>query len=243
MKKERITVLVLEDDPFFQASLGYMLKDSTYIIEDAIDNLDALEKCLNEKSYDILICDLNIQGEYVKRELLLKIKMLNIPIICITATLEEGIYNEIKDIVNGYLVKPFHKITLHSTLAHGLDQFRKDKLHNFIDEKYLFIRKQGSVLEKFNFSDIMYLESEGNYCFIHTKTKKVVEKISLTKLLKEKLDDRFKRVHHKFAINSEFLESLGSNELILLDNQKIPWSSTFKSNLKDIVRPKAVSTN
>lgn len=233
-------MLVLEDDPFFQTSLGYMLKDSDYIIEDAIDNLDALEKCLNEKSYDILICDLNIQGEYVKRELLLKIKMLNITIICITATLEEGIYNEIKDIVNGYLVKPFHKITLHSTLAHGLDQFRKDKLHNFIDEKYLFIRKQGSVLEKFNFSEIVYLESEGNYCFIHTKTKKVVEKISLTKLLKEKLDGRFRRVHHKFAINSEFLESMGSSELILLDKHKIPWSSTFKSNLKDIVRPKAV---
>lgn len=220
-----------------------MLKDSKYLIENTIDNLYDLERCLNEKSYDILICDLNIQGEYIKRDLLLKIKMLNIPIICITATLEEGIYNDIKDVVNGYLVKPFHKITLHSALAHGLDQFRKDKLHNFIDNKYLFIHKQGSVLKKFNFSDIMYLESEGNYCFIHTKTEKVVEKISLTKLLKEKLDDRFRRVHPKFAINAEFLAFLGSNELILIDNRKIPWSSTFKSNLRDIVRLKAVSSN
>lgn len=243
MKKESITVLVLEDDPFFQASLRYMLKDSNYIIEDAIDNLDSLEECINTKSYDIFICDLNIQNEYVKRELLLKIKMLNIPIICITATIEEAIYNNIKDIVNGYLVKPFHKITLQSALGHGLDQFRKDKLHNFINEKYLFIRKQGSMLEKFNFSDIIYLESEGNYCFIHTKAKKVVEKISLSKLLKEKLDYRFRRVHHKFAINTEYLEYLGSNELILLYNHKIPWSSTFKNNLKDMVRTKFVSSN
>jgi DNA-binding LytR/AlgR family response regulator len=241
VKKEKVSVLVLEDDLFFQTALGYMLKDSNYIIEDAIDNLNSLEECLNTKSYDLLICDLNIQGEYVKPELLLKIKMLNIPILCITATLEEKIYNDLKEIVNGYLVKPFHKITLLSTLEKCLEQFTKAKLHDFIDQKYLFVRKHGSVLEKFNFSDILYVESEGNYCYIHTKGKKVIEKISLTKLLKEKLDDRFRRVHHKYAINTEFLSSMGSNEIILFSNHKIPCSSTFKSNLNDVLRPAAVS--
>lgn len=241
MKNERVSVLVLEDDPFFQTSLKYMLKDSIYDIIETIDNLNVLQKCLDDNDIDLFICDLNIQGEYVKREMLVKIKMLGIPVICITATLEEGIYNEIKNIVSGYLVKPFHKLTLHSTLAQSLEQFRKDKLHDFMEEKYLFIRKQGGVLEKFNFSDILYLASEGNYCYIHTKSRKLVEKISLTKILKEKLDDRFRRVHNKFAINTQYLESLGANELVLMDNHKIPMSSTFKCNLNDIIRKKSSS--
>jgi DNA-binding LytR/AlgR family response regulator len=218
-----------------------MLKDSKYNIVCTIDNLNILEKCIDENEIDIFICGLNIEGEYIKREVLLKIRMLGIPIICITATQEEGIYNEIKEIVSGYLVKPFHKLTLHSTLALSLEQFRKDKLHDFMDQKYLFIRTQGSVLEKFNFSDILYLESQGNYCYIYTKNRKVIEKISLTKLLKYKLDVRFKRVHQKYAINTEYLESLGAAELILLNNQKIPMSPTFKSNLNDITRRKSES--
>jgi DNA-binding LytR/AlgR family response regulator len=241
MSSESINVLIMEDDLFFQTSLRYMLKDSKYNIACTIDNLNILEKCLDENEIDIFICGLNIEGEYIKREVLLKIRMLGIPIICITATQEEGIYNEIKEIVSGYLVKPFHKLTLHSTLALSLEQFRKDKLHDFMDQKYLFIRTQGSVLEKFNFSDILYLESQGNYCYIYTKNRKVIEKISLTKLLKYKLDVRFKRVHQKYAINTEYLESLGAAELILLNNQKIPISPTFKSNLNDITRRKSES--
>lgn len=236
-------MLVLEDDPFFQTSLRYMLKDSNFEIKETFDNINDLKIYLNENTIDIFICDLNIQGEYVNRELLLNIKMLDIPIICITATLDEEIYNEIKDLVNGYLVKPFHKITLLSALKNGLDQFRKDKLHNFIDEKYIFVRNKGSELERFNFSEILYLESDGNYCYIYTKGKKVIEKISLTKLLKDKLDNRFRRVHHKFAINTEYIMSTGANELILLNNHKIPWSSTFKNNLIDILQSKKISIN
>ena len=113
MRSERISVLVLEDDPFFQTSLRYRLRDWKYAIVNNIDNLKVHQKNLDENEIDIFICDLNIQGEYVKREVILKIKMLGIPIICITATLEEEIYNEIKDIVSGYLVKPFQKLTLH----------------------------------------------------------------------------------------------------------------------------------
>ncbi|CAN1500245.1 LytT Response regulator of the LytR/AlgR family [Spirosomataceae bacterium] len=238
MNSESINVLILEDDLFFQTSLRYMLKDSQFNIVCTIDNLNVLQKCLDENEIDIFICGLNIEGEYIKREVLLKISMLGIPIICVTATLDEGIYNEIKDIVSGYLVKPFHKLTLHSTLTLSLKQFRKDKLLDFMDQKYLFIRTHGSVLEKFNFSDILYLESQGNYCYIYTRNRKLIEKISLTKLLKYKLDVRFKRVHRKYAINTEYLESLGAAELILLNNQKIPMSPTFKSNLNDIIRRK-----
>jgi DNA-binding LytR/AlgR family response regulator len=240
MEKDMLKVLILEDDLFFQTSLRYMLEGSDYTIIKSFDSLENLEDFFEENEVDIFICDLNINGEIVKKELLQKIKMKNIPIICITATLDEGIYDEIKDIVSSYLVKPFHKITLLSAIKKSVEQMRDEKLYNHINGKFIYVRKKGNILEKFNLSDIIYLESAGNYCYIHTTKKKLIEKISLNKMLKTKLDSRFRRVHHKFAINTEYLETFSYGELELMNHQVIPVSNTFKVNLNDIVGDKKI---
>ena len=118
-------------------------------------------------------------------------------------------------------------------------QLNKSKLYDFIDEKYFFVRNKGRELEKINFSEIVYLESQGNYCFFNTQNKRYIEKISLTKILKDKLDKRFRRIHHKFAINTEYLERVDSKE-VTLTKIVLPLSNTFKHTLNDIIHNKLV---
>ncbi|MCP9753955.1 response regulator [Lacihabitans sp. CCS-44] len=235
MDNDQINLLILEDDSFFQMALKLMLENTTFNIVSIIDEIDKVNYYLENYKIDLFICDLNIHGQFVSYDFLTHINSLGIPIVCITAHREEEIYAKIKDIVYGYLIKPFHKISLQSVMKYALEQFRKNKLHDFVDNKYLFIKKNGKIKEKHNYSEIIYLESSGNYCYLYTKTRKLIEKISLTKILNNQLDDRFKRVHHKFAVNTEYVESIGTNELILSSETKIPVSTTYRKNLKNLI--------
>lgn len=238
MEQEKISVLILEDDPFFKTSLGYLLKESNFVILDFCDNTLTFEKYFENANVDIIICNLTIGGINLKKDWLNKFISQNVPIIGITAISEDTQFNDLKDVLNGFLVKPFHKHTLLFTLLKAIEQTENIKLYDFVGDKYLLIRKQGNVLQRYNYSEILYLESAGNYCYIHTKNKKLIEKISLNKILREKLDHRFKRVHHKYAINSAYLQSVGSSSLRLYNDTEIPVSKTFRSNLKGILANK-----
>lgn len=215
-----------------------MFLDSIYQIVKVINCHTLLDESLNANEIDLVISNVFLQGNFLNKEFILDLKRKGIPVICISSVAEDHKYEEWKDLVQGYLVKPFHKNTLLSVLKNCLEQSRKSKLYDFIDEKYIFVRNKGRELEKINFIEIVYLEAAGNYCYINTPKKRYVEKISLTKLLKDKLDDRFRRVHHKYAINIEYLERVDRAE-VKLTNITLPLSNTFKQNFNDITKKSA----
>ncbi|MDP1817314.1 MAG: LytTR family transcriptional regulator DNA-binding domain-containing protein [Leadbetterella sp.] len=228
-------VLLLDDDPFFEISLGFMFLDTPYQIIKTIDSLVHLDDSLIKHKVDLFICNVFVQGNYLYKSLFLDLKRRGIPVICITSVNEDIKYEEWKDTVQGYLVKPFHKNSLLSLVKNCLEQSIKAKLYDFMAEKYLFLKNKGRELEKINFSEIVFLESDGNYCYINTITKRYVEKKSLTKILKEKLDKRFRRIHQKYAVNSEYLERVDRFE-VKLTNTVLPLSDTFRHTLNDITK-------
>ncbi|MDP1817317.1 MAG: response regulator transcription factor [Leadbetterella sp.] len=234
MKKE-FNILILEDDPYVDISLRYMFLDSEYQVIKSIDSLDYLNNCLDNYKVDLFICNVFIQGNYLDKDLFLDIKRRGIPIICFTSVEGDHKYEELKDFVQGYLVKPFYKNTLLSVLKNILQQSSKSKSYDFIDKNFLYVKYKGGKLEKINFSEIIYLEAAGNYCYINTSNKRYVERISLNKMLIDKLDNRFKRVHHKYAINSEYIERVGKSE-VKLTNIELPLSNSFRQTLIDFIK-------
>lgn len=234
MKKE-FNVLILEDDSYVDISLRYMFLDSEYQVIKSIDSLDDLNNCLVNYKVDLFICNVFIQGNYLDKDLFLDIKRRGIPIISFTSVEGDHKYEELKDIVQGYLVKPFYKNTLLSVLKNILQQSSKSKPYDFIDKNFLYVKYKGGKLEKINFSEIIYLEAAGNYCYINTSSKRYVERISLNKMLIDKLDNRFKRVHHKYAINSEYIERVGKSE-VKLTNIELPLSNSFRQKLIDFIK-------
>ena len=234
MKKE-FNVLILEDDPYVEISLRHIFLNSEYQVIKSIDSLTYLKDCLENYKVDLFICNLFIQGNYLDKELFLDIKRRGIPIICLTSVEGDHKYEELKDIVQGYLVKPFYKNTLLSVLKNCLQHLSKSNLYDFIDEKFVFVRFKRGKLEKIYFSEIIHLEAAGNYCYINTSNKRYVERISLVKMLKDKLDNRFIRVHHKYAINSEYIERVGRYE-VKLTNIELPLSNSFRQTLIDFIK-------
>lgn len=148
-----------------------------------------------------------------------------------------------------YLLKPIDTDDLEDTIQ-KIKKYKKANknneesekiekiLLNFnekISQKKITVNTDGKLVF-LDPNDILFLESDGNYCTIHTNNNK---KIVLTKKLKEvgaKLpDEQFFRVHNSYIINlgriKEYLKSDGY--VILEDNHKIPVSRQKKSEFLD----------
>ena len=95
----------------------------------------------------------------------------------------------------------------------------------------LFIKKQ-TCLQKLSVNEILYAQSDGNYCNLYTENEKHIINLSLTKLLQKLSSDYFLRIHKRFLINIEAVEviSLATNELFI-GNKKLPIGRSYKEQI------------
>lgn len=103
----------------------------------------------------------------------------------------------------GYLVKPFDEITLQSNVENALEArevrgkraIGSDIFRIKLKKKYISLKK----------NDIIYITTEGNYCYLYCDTIEFVIRYSLDQLLDVIGSNNFIRVHRKHAINLNHL--------------------------------------
>lgn len=134
-----------------------------------------------------------------------------------------------------YLVKPIEIKTLTEAVERARQKKQTDipnqrietLLHNLIDEKNIHNRIAIPSLEGLQFieiTDIIYLEAESNYTFVHLQAG---TKLTVSKTLKdfeELLPSLvFIRIHHSYIINKNHLRKYlkGEGGQVLLSNGKI----------------------
>ena len=203
---------------------------------------DKAIKYINESSIDCLFLDIEMPT-MDGFQLLEKLKKKDFAVVITTAYNEYAI-KALKNEAIDYLLKPIDTDDLEETLSRiksyhskndNSEKFEKI-LFNFnkkFNQRKITINTDGKLifLEQ---SEILFVESDGNYCSIHTTNNK---KIVVTKKLKEinllLPDEHFFRIHNSFIINlnkiKEFLKSDGY--VIIENNHKIPVSRQRKSDL------------
>ena len=103
------TILVVDDSPIIRKLLGYMLKKKSFIIAEAEDGIDAMEK-LGHVQVDLVIVDLNMPNmdgiEFV-RNLRDNYYYMDTPVIMLTTTKDDKLKKDALDAgVNMFLNKP-----------------------------------------------------------------------------------------------------------------------------------------
>jgi DNA-binding LytR/AlgR family response regulator len=237
---KKIKVLLLEDNSIDTLKIEIMLSNtesSKYeiILHETFKTLETLLLYLQNhiKEIDVIISDIFINDKAKGLQLLKEISNSDIPVILITSSHDAAIYNEAKSIRTvQYLIKPFHKLTLQSSIILVFEENEKRKIHFEDDAKFLFLNLKLNHSERTNINDIIFIEAEGNYCYIHTKEKKYVLKKSLAKLINEDLDKIFVRTHHKFAVNRNYIKLLSSRSILLTNNVDLPIGISFKQSIK-----------
>lgn len=189
-------ILLVEDDFSYLVKLEIMLDRLGFNNIHKVDNGHDALKSIQLQQPNLILMDIQLNGNLTGIDIAKKIQAQNIPIIFITAQLNPKYFEKAKETAPyAYLNKPFDEITLQRSIVLALKfSTRKTHLPNKKEEDFIFIKKAGS-LEKLNYIDILWIKSEGNHCTLFTADKKYVLKTSLTKLKAKFPNDKFIQTH------------------------------------------------
>lgn len=241
-----LKAVIVDDEPKAIQGLTWELSnfsDDLEVVETFTEAEKAIEY-LNSHSPDCLFLDIEMPT-MDGFQLLEKLDKKDFAVVITTAYNEYAI-KALKNQAIDYLLKPIDSDDLEETLnriktyhsktnnsnkfAQILSSFNKRfnrrKITFNTDGKLIFLEE----------SEILFVESDGNYSSIYTTNNK---KIVITKKLKEVdallPEDHFFRIHNSYIINlnkiKEFLKSDGY--VVLENNHKIPVSRQKKSDFLD----------
>ncbi|CAL2089954.1 LytTR family DNA-binding domain-containing protein [Tenacibaculum sp. 190524A02b] len=241
-----LKAVIVDDEPKAIQGLTWELSNFSNDIEviTTFNEADEAINYLNSNTIDCLFLDIEMPT-MDGFQLLKKLEKKDFAIVITTAYNEYAI-KALKNQAIDYLLKPIDSDDLEETLNRIKSYHSKtssvskfDQILSSFNQKFnrrkITISTDGKLifLEQ---SEILFVESDGNYCSIHTTNNK---KIVITKKLKEVNtllpEDHFFRIHNSYIINlnkiKEFLKSDGY--VILENNHKIPVSRQKKSDFLD----------
>ena len=241
-----LKAVIVDDEPKAIQSLSWELSNFEKEVE-IIQTFTEAEKAItyiNSADIDCLFLDIEMPT-MDGFQLLQKLERRDFAVIITTAYNEYAI-KALKNEAIDYLLKPVDTDDLEETLkriknhysqqdnsgkfekilSSFTDKFKSRKITISADGKLLFLDQ----------SEILFVESDGNYSTIYTSNGK---KIVITKKLKEinaqLPEDHFFRIHNSFVINlnkiKEFYKSDGY--VVLENNHKIPVSRQKKADFLD----------
>ncbi len=241
-----LRAVIVDDEPKAIQGLTWELSNFKNDLE-VIQTFNEAEKAIeyiNTHSFDCLFLDIEMPT-MDGFQLLKKIEKKDFAVVITTAYNEYAI-KALKHQAIDYLLKPIDSDDLGETLerikAHHLNNSSSSKFDQILssfnkkfNKRKITISTDGKLifLEE---SEILFVESDGNYCSIHTTNNK---KIVITKKLKEVNlllpEDDFFRIHNSYIINlNKIKEFLKADGYVVLENyHKIPVSRQKKSDFLD----------
>lgn len=243
----KIKILVVEEDPLYALDLRRLFKELEYDLIGVVDNPDEVQEIVKNDYPDLILMGIKINGELNGIELAKKIQRTDkVGVIFMTSFQDQKYFDQAKEIEYfGYLVKPFNKLTLQSTIelallriadlnaAQPILEVDVNSIWNedLILENCVFI-KRNNKLEKVNISQIEFIQSEGNYCVISTEKKKYALKMSLIKIRKMLDSYPFARVNKRHIINMSLISSIDlSTNQININEASFSIGRTYKEGL------------
>jgi DNA-binding LytR/AlgR family response regulator len=237
MKKEKVRILVVEDDMIIGANISLQLTKLGYEItgietrgEEAIGHVKANRP-------DLLLMDINLKGSLSGIDTVKAIqKFCDVPVIYLTANSDEVTFKKAKETYpKAFMAKPFNKLELQRTIELVTDQLveNKNELKKIGGIEVLgdriFVRHHGKM-EKILLDDILFIEADRNYCTIVTDT----DKFTLTSTLKtieEKLPkSHLVRIHRSYIVNISKLDIVADHHLEI-NRKVIPLGRSYKELL------------
>lgn len=224
MTQNPLKILVVEDEYITQKTICNYLTEIGYEVVAAVMNTNNAIEMLNTKEVDFAILDINIKGEkngiwlgnYISEN-------FNIPHLYLTAYSDtETIKNALQTKPLGYLVKPFQKHDLFTSIEIAISNFTKNQTSK---EKHILV-KHNEVYTKINFDTILFIESDKNYLILNCEDETYRYRSTITDF-ENLMPNYFIKTHKGFIINCQKVKEF-SNSLILINDFKIPISKTFK---------------
>ena len=97
-----------------------------------------------------------------------------------------------------------------------------------------FFINTGSQKQKLNYSEIYYIEGEGNYVNYHTSKGKILARSTIKKTLHLLPKNNFIQIHRSYLIALNWIDKIEDNH-VFLANKKIAIGATYKTHFLEII--------
>lgn len=237
---DELYILAVEDDPIYAETLQMLLPEMGYSNFSVLDNaIDALKQ-FKQRTPDLLLMDIEINGplngiEFVE----IANAIRKTPVIFVTAFSDAETFKKAKQTLPAaYLLKPYNEKNLQ--LAMELALFQKEQETEMpeaapfrVDTSYdAFFVKYNNKLLKIPISELLFIEVDEKYCYVHTKERRYAVNIRLKNLLDQLPPGSFIQTHRSYAVRLAAIEEVNlEDSLLKINGQEIPIGKTYKEPL------------
>jgi DNA-binding LytR/AlgR family response regulator len=225
-----LSVLIVEDEFIIAEDISSALISNGYRIFGIADSYQQAIDLLKRGRPDFALLDITLEGEQwgLKLGKMLS-EDLQIPYIYVTSHSDIATIEKVKVTApSGYLLKPFNRESIYTSIEVALANFNLSKNNGGAEQ--VMNLKQGTKTIRILFSEILFLEADGNYTHIHTLSTKYTERKKLKEIMDELEGHPFVRVHKSYAVNKQKIHS-HTREKILLGGHEIPVGRTYLEEL------------
>lgn len=222
-------VVLLEDDIIFQIRLEEMMLNSNFELLAIFSSPHGLYEYLSSVGPCILVCDLVIEGRPRGFEFIQNLDLPHVSVVAISMMTEMEIFQKIIKRSIPFIVKPFHRFTLLSTLQNVSTLINLESENKINSGQYIFLSNKTKDKVKIWVKDILYLETQGNYMTYYCMDgRKFVEKVSMRIFLNKHIHFEFIQIHKNYAINLKHIAKIDGDVVILSNGIELPLSKTFR---------------
>lgn len=226
----KLRCIIVDDEPIARKVLREFIEEVHFLLLVAeFDNARKLESWLQVNDADILFLDIQMPqktGIQFLREHSVK------PMVLFTTAYPEYALDGYDLDVLDYLLKPISfKRFLKATQK--AKEYAEMSQKQVVPQTFLFVRSEKKI-EKINYADILFIESAGNYIFIHTIEKKIMAYLTLKSMEEQLPSTEFIKVHQSFLVSLSKIDSIDNNT-IWIKNREIPISRNYKEALSQYV--------
>lgn len=229
-----VTILLLESDPEQANLLAVYLTQMNYRVMGPVETSDKALELYRDQQIDCTILDLGVSALGDGIELAAQLQAIRTsPFIFLTNDPDEATLERARQVgPTAYVSRPFNDIILHIAIDLALQSGPVKKtvvrpmtrpepsleVLEKLGETLVFINdivflKHNYRFVKFPLSDILYIQSEGNYTDIITTNKKYTIRMILNKVLSKLESPDIIRSHRSYAVNVRQVQALTERQL------------------------------
>lgn len=223
-----LKIYIVEDDPLISFTIETALKKHGYGICGSADNFEEAFDEIKQKSPDLVLVDIQLDGQKDGVDLAEKLDVLKIPYLYLTSQTDPHTIKRVKETRPlGYIVKPFTENGLRSNIEIAWNNYKNE-------EEYITF-SANNELHKIKQSQILYLKAFDNYCYVITSEREYLVPKTLKFLAAQLNTEKFTKTHRSYFVNLLKIEAMRADS-ILINNVEVPVSNSKKIHLKQLLQ-------
>lgn len=228
--------IIVDDDEIDRlVVVSYAKRFSNLNIAGIFDSAENALSFIDKNTIDVAFLDIEMDGA---SGLELRRKALGIPVCVFISSHSESAAESFELQTLDFIVKPF-KFPRFEQMMKRLEEFMEVRTKANLFEATLggdaIYIKTGHHQVKVKLHEILYLEALKNYTMLVTESKRHCVLSSLGEILADTKFNSFLRVHRSFAVQKQYIQKIGSQEIELNNGNTIPVGRSFKDNLKSVL--------